>query len=159
MITQQQLLDTMTYDGQNLIWVKPTARAVKPGQLVGCVNKLGYRSCNIGGKGYYVHRLIWLYIYGIFPTKFLDHIDGNPANNAITNLRECDYHENFQNLKRKPNKSGYTGVDWHPSGKWRARIRAYGEYHMLGLFDNPAEAGQAYLDAKANLHTFNPTQR
>jgi len=46
------------------------------------------------GRKYMVHRLIWLIVKGRWPTELLEHIDGNPKNNRIENLREISFREN-----------------------------------------------------------------
>ena len=57
----------------------------------------------------YYHHAVWLYNYGDLP-EILDHIDGNPLNNRISNLRAVTSRENNLNsvYQWKPNK--YTGV-------------------------------------------------
>lgn len=69
------------------------------------------------------HRIIWLWVYGKWPDQ-TDHIDGNPKNNRLANLRSVNTSENMRNLPAlRTNKSGCTGVSWCPSAKkWRVRI-------------------------------------
>ena len=57
----------------------------------------------------YYHHAVWLYNYGDLP-EILDHIDGDPTNNRISNLRAVTSRENNLNsvYPWKPNK--YTGV-------------------------------------------------
>ena len=51
------------------------------------------------------HRAVWLYTYGEV-AKVLDHIDGDPTNNRISNLRAVKHRENILNsvYQWKPNK-------------------------------------------------------
>ena len=47
----------------------------------------GYRSIRIDGTAYYEHRLAWLAVHGAFPNLTeIDHINGNPSDNKISNL-------------------------------------------------------------------------
>ncbi len=59
-----------------------------------------------------VHRIIWQLFNGTIPDGFIiDHIDGNPLNNLITNLRLITKTENNRNTgKAKNNTSGVVGV-------------------------------------------------
>ena len=59
-----------------------------------------------------VHRIIWTIVFGEIEDGYvIDHIDGNPFNNKIDNLRSIPSGENARNSKkRKDNKTGVTGV-------------------------------------------------
>jgi hypothetical protein len=85
----------------------------------------------------------------------VDHIDGNPSNNAWANLRLVDKHVNLQN-QRKPhsnNMVGLLGVSvYKPNGKFKAQIMVDGRVRSLGYFLCPHEAHDAYLKAKRALH-------
>lgn len=103
------------------------------------------------------HRLAWLFVYGEFPNLQLDHIDNNPSNNRISNLREATYGENHQNRTHasRVSRSGLLGVVLIPrSGKFYASITVDGKREFLGSFADKDLAHQAYLTAKARLHPF-----
>jgi hypothetical protein len=59
-----------------------------------------------------LHRYVWELKYGKIPKGlFVDHIDRNPLNNQISNLRLVTHAENGYNInKRKNNTSGYIGI-------------------------------------------------
>ena len=61
-------------------------------------NRLGYYIVHINGKTYYVHRLLAItYIENPENKKEIDHIDGNPSNNSLENLRWATHKENLNN--------------------------------------------------------------
>jgi len=61
-------------------------------------NRLGYYIVHINGKIYYVHRLLAMtYIENPENKKEIDHIDGNPSNNNLDNLRWATHKENLNN--------------------------------------------------------------
>ena len=61
-------------------------------------NRLGYMTVHINGKIYYVHRLLAItYIENPENKKEIDHIDGNPSNNSLDNLRWATPKENSNN--------------------------------------------------------------
>ena len=67
------------------------------------------------GKRYrfLMHRAIWAWHHGCFPTMQIDHINGNGFDNRIGNLREVSPSENMMNqlYPWKPNaKTGLPGV-------------------------------------------------
>ena len=78
---------------------------------------------------------------------FVDHIDNNPSNNALLNLRWATASENSQNKKtHKNSKSGVKGVYFHKaSKKYEARISIDGIKVHLGLFVNLEDAKQARI--------------
>lgn len=92
------------------------------------------------------HRLAWRLHYGEWPDGFIDHIDGNQANNKIDNLRLASPMTNMKNkgIYRK-NRSGLSGVRYERDrGKWVAQIGG----EKLGRFDDKFEACCARLSAQ-----------
>ena len=136
-------------------WNTRYAGSIAGGILPHCV------SVRFAGRMWLAHRLIWLYVYGRWPIDELDHINGDPHDNRIANLRECCHAENHQNRGRAVNNSsGFTGVSWHKRcSKWRANIKVNGRQYDLGLFHYKEEAHEAYLTAKKKLHVFQPVPR
>jgi hypothetical protein len=87
----------------------------------------------------------------------IDHIDQNPQNNKIENLRRANVYINNQNQgTRKNNTSGYKGVSWSKQKqRWRATITILGKHKTLGFFLEKEEAYECYLKAKKIFHTIN----
>ena len=63
-------------------------------------------------KSVFAHRVVWFLCKGEDPGNFLiDHIDGNPSNNSIENLRKVTASKNSRNCKPKlNNKFGIRGI-------------------------------------------------
>ena len=162
-LTKDRLKQLLEYSERSGLFVRKetTSSNAITGAVAGTTDALGYVTIRVDGVSHKAHRLAWLYVYGAFPEKHLDHINGNPSDNKISNLRECTAAENQQNQKRRSDcKSGYTGVSFHKaSGKWQASIRVNGRTIHLGIFDDPQEAHAEYVAAKTRLHTFNPSVR
>ncbi len=101
------------------------------------------------------HRIIWEMCNGPIPKGMqIDHIDADPWNNRLSNLRLCTRSQNMMNRGRPiHNKSGYKGVSWNPKmGRWRAQIKANGKSVHLGWFSDPSNAHAAYVAAAADHH-------
>ncbi len=130
-------------------WKTPFGTKVKPGDKMGHVQGYGRIKIDLDGKQYMAHRLAWFYVYGKWPQSDIDHINGDPSDNRICNLREATDSQNLANSKKPiTNKSGKKGVSWHGgAGKWQAHIRVRGENRYLGLFGTVAEAHSAYAAA------------
>ena len=93
--------------------------------------------------GYLAHRVAWLLYYGIDPgANEIDHIDQDPTNNRIGNLRLVSHGDNMKNRrKHKNNTSGVMGISWHKgAGKWQAYISKGGKRKGLGIFEDKFEA-------------------
>lgn len=72
-----------------------------------------------------VHRVVYLLANKIIDSQFVvDHIDGNPSNNLVSNLRLVTQAENRRNLaKDKRNVTGHTGVACGRNGEnYRASV-------------------------------------
>tara|TARA_R110000822_G_scaffold15369_22_gene53058 strand:- start:303 stop:773 length:471 start_codon:yes stop_codon:yes gene_type:complete len=123
---------------------------IRIGKYAGCKDLGGYVRVNVDGKSYNRSRLAWLYIKGSLPTKCIDHIDGNRANDTWSNLREVSMTDNNRNkAKYSNNKSGVTGVSFNKkSSIWVATISLDGKQKILGCFKDKDEAIYARLDAE-----------
>lgn len=133
----------------NLTRKKANCNRVKIGEIAGHITKDGYRAAMCEGKRYFAHRIAWKIYYGTEPEQ-IDHIDGNPLNNKIDNLRSVTHRQNGLNQKlHKNNKSGCSGVSWSSAaGKWRAYIKIKGVQKYLGVFENKQDAISARLKAE-----------
>ena len=126
------------------------------GMVAGRINQLGRAQIGYRGSQLFVHRLVWLFETGAWPTALIDHIDGDPLNNRFANLREVDYYGNSQNQQaaRPKNKSSQLlGVSWHRRhNKWIASIKVNGSKMHLGYYTDANEAHSAYINAKRIHH-------
>lgn len=151
-LTQDRLKKIVCYNPETGLFTRLRKAKGPKSSIIphGWIRQNGYAMISIDGVGYRVHRLVWLYVYGRWPTKHIDHINGNPSDNRLCNLREADVPENMANSKTpRTNTSGYKGVTWHKlAKKWMASIRVRGTVLYLGLFDTP-EAAHAAYSAKA----------
>jgi hypothetical protein len=99
--------------------------------------------------------VIWKLVYGTEP-EFIDHIDGNRANNRLQNLRSVTKSENGRNTKiRADNTSGAHGVFWDRDlGKWRSRVKVDGRDVYLGAFEklDDAIASRRAAEPKHGYH-------
>jgi hypothetical protein len=143
-------------------WIKLHGRRAKIGDIAGTKTTNGRIGIGFMGHRCYAHRLAWFYIHGHWPTTGIDHIDGDPSNNRLSNLREANQVENMQNIPRisKISKSGLTGAFWITSKKkWTSSIMINSKLIILGYFPTAELAHAAYCEAKAKHHTFNPVLR
>jgi len=119
------------------------------GKRAGSARRDGYVCVAIGGVRFLAHRLVFAMASGAWPSLHIDHIDGNPNNNKISNLREATQAENMRNCRpQSRSKTGYRGVHWHQaSRKWRASICVAGARIYLGVFSEIEHAKAAYSAA------------
>ena len=132
-----------------LYWKNPKAHRCKVGDKAGSVDKDGYIQVHLSGGRVPAHKIIWCMANGEMP-EMLDHINGNRADNQLSNLLVVTKRENNMNrAKRADNKSGFTGVRWHKQrGKWNARIKVDGRETSLGMYDDFDMAKKARMQAE-----------
>lgn len=137
-----------------LTWRKPAGRhgRIPAGSPVGGRHN-DYRAVRIFGRFHRIHRIAWAHFYGRVPRGYIDHVDGDKLNNAISNLRESTASQNKANERRRSNNtSGLKGVSFdRRRGRWSASITSEGKPHWLGYFDDPRDAHAAYAIAAETL--------
>jgi len=116
MITQEYLHSRFEYrDG--MLYRKHNAanNKIKAGSPAGRFHKAtGYYRICIDNKRYPLHRMIYLFHHGVL-SEVIDHVDCNPRNNHIENLRAANCTWNNTNKKRqKNNRSGIKGISFYP---------------------------------------------
>lgn len=160
MLTAERLRELLNYDENTGVfrWRTKTSNRAIVGSPAGCLSlsRGGHRRIEIrlDGKLYKAHRLVWLYVHGRWPADQIDHIDADPTNNRISNLRECNNQQNHYNLPtRRTNKTGYKGVCYVAARRrFHAYIRVEGRNTFLGSFSTAEQAHEAYKTATKKFH-------
>jgi hypothetical protein len=140
-ITKERLHELFEYRDGALYWKIRPAQVVQIGDRAGSaiVGSRRYRQVRIDRKNYSEHRLIYLMFNGSLPAV-IDHIDCDPNNNRIENLRPCTNQENGRN-RRGSCASGVKGVGWHKYRKqWVVQLNVNGKNTHFGYFTNIKEA-------------------
>lgn len=152
-LLQETLKTLFFYENGDFYWkVKPTKRYAI-GMKAGTLSKRGCLHISFDGKVYKAHRLIFLYHHGYLPAE-IDHIDGNPLNNRIENLRPASRSENLRNTKKRvDNKSGYKGICWDKrSEKWRTVCSVNKKQYSAGYFKDLEMAIKSLKKLRQSLH-------
>jgi len=135
-------------------WAKSPRYGIGAGDAAGAPNSFGYIQICFKRRPYLAHRIGWALTQGHWPARMIDHINGDPADNRIVNLREVTGSQNQANRGvRKDSTTGLRGVRRQRSGKWSAQIQ-------IGSFSTKEEASAAYLRlAEICYGEFAPTDR
>lgn len=109
------------------------------------VRNTGYFHGRLDNVAHQAHRVAWALHHGVWPTGTIDHINGDPRDNRIENLRDVSHQENHRNQRvRKNNTSGAMGVSWfRGTGRWSAYIMVDKRKQHLGYFAELADATAA----------------
>ena len=125
------------------------------GKRAGSVNpSLGYVTIHLDGAIYYAHRVAWALYHGEQPERFIDHVNGDRADNRIANLRITDRRGNATNRGLSTlNTSGHIGVHWAKNRlKWQATIRDIsGTNKHIGYYDAKEDAVDARREAERSM--------
>lgn len=114
-------------------------------------NTLGYRRGEIYKTQYLAHRIIWKMHHSIDPEE-IDHINGDPSDNRISNLRSVSHRSNCKNRKQsRRNSSGVAGVYQTDNGKKWIAIIWSGKTQYLGRFVKFSEAVIARKSAEKSV--------
>ena len=106
-------------------------------------NKNGYLVCHIKGKQYRVHRIIWKMCTLQDPGDLtIDHIDNDPTNNRLENLRLANQVDQNYNKQRKPK-----GYRWDKKrNRFIVFITINGRYNYLGSYREEEDAIERFSE-------------
>lgn len=164
--TKQYLDECFVYDSQGKIFwkIRPLGHFQNEsawkifnkrcaGKEAGYSLKTGYRKLNIKDRSYGIHQLIFIMHYGYLPFM-VDHINGDPSDNRIENLRAATYEQNCRNRRTcRRNTSGRKGVSFNKEiQKWTAYIEKDRRQKYLGCFVNFADAVLAREVAEKEIY-------
>jgi hypothetical protein len=162
MIDQETIQKLFYYHAESgmLIWRFGNGRNVKPWQEVKALNGHEYYSAKIQGKSYLAHRLIWLYVHGKFPDKYIDHKNKIRNDNRLCNLRDVNTTDNAQNISLPShNTSGHIGVSWIKTHKsWTVYIKVDGKNKWLGYYKDLEQAVAARKAGEAKYYNLPETE-
>ena len=166
-MTQEYLRAILDWDNDTLEFRRKISRGRFPSgsKLTFSRDKSGREQTKLDGTAWKKSHLVWLYHTGEnmketnkdeFNTKntmVIDHIDGNPANDSIDNLRKITKAENSRNKsKHKNNKYGIQGIHYRESSdRWVAEIRYNYDNIYLGSYLTKEEASAARQGAEKAL--------
>jgi hypothetical protein len=148
--------DVFKYVDGKLYWLHNYRGKVKAGDTAGYRKSTGYWIVKYKQAKLHLHRIVWEMHKGTIPKGMVvDHIDRNPSNNLIDNLRLATITENNWNSgMHKDNRTQLKGVSFHPkSGKFRSRIMKNRKDICLGYFTTKEEAYAAYCAASKVFHS------
>jgi len=136
-LSHDELIQSLLYDLDTglFIW-NVKKRKVKFGSAAGTIRHDGYIGIKINYNLYLSHRLAWFYVHKKWPAQYIDHINGDRADNRISNLREVDKEQDAKNRGiLKNNKTGFMGVCWDKNRKkYAAQITVKGKMINLGRY-------------------------
>ena len=143
MVTKERLRELFDYDSNTGDLVRRVGvKGSLKGTIIGTTKPNGYKIAVVDGKMYRLHHLVWMYHHGS-AVEQLDHINRNPGDNRITNLRPCDCFTNSGNQTKR--KGLYKGVSFcKATGKWKAQIQFGGKNFNLGRHVSIHDAAVTY---------------
>jgi len=168
----QSMLDQVYYDETSptgLRWVSNRKLGIKANDPAGTMerrNNTNHR-CRVvlDYKSVPAHRIIYAIHYGsVSSSMLIDHIDGNPHNNRILNLREVTHATNSRNVQNKTsNKSGVVGVLFKTnadgytywSATWRENFKSRTRSFMIEKYGNDEAFKLACDFRKAKIEELN----
>lgn len=138
------MFEKLEYRDGKLFWKVSPKYDIPAGSEAGCLTTGGYTEVGYAGKHYLRHRIIYFMHTGDWP-KLIDHVDTNPSNDHIDNLRPSNKSLNGHNSNKSRGIVPFRGVSL---GKNANTFAAYLKFNrkrkFLGYFKSAEEASHAY---------------
>ena len=154
-LSQELAQQLFNYDADTgaLNWKISKSNRAPIGAKAGCLNADGYLVAQINNCLMYCHQIVWVFHFGEWPTKEIDHINGNKNDNRITNLRLVSSRQNSFNARISlRNTSGVKNVRWDAERKkWEVSIKA-GAVRYRRRFDDIELAELVAREVRSLLH-------
>ena len=157
-LTQARLRELLDYDPKTggFTWRMRRNQLALEGGKAGTHDSHGHVQICVDGTLYLAHRLVWMYVYGLWPNLDVDHINGIKYDNRIENLRDVSTSMNCQNeLKARSNSQTKLLGTHQVRYGFIAQISVNGKKRHIGLFKTAEEAHAAYIKTKRELHPGN----
>lgn len=130
--------------------------SLRTGKRKASYRRSGYVLIDLCNVAFSAHRLAWLLTHREWPSGNLDHINGDKADNRISNLRIASVAQNAQN---RPVRTRYLSKCIYLENskkkrikKFLVRVQANGKRHHIGRFRTEEEAKVAAVSAIKRLH-------
>ena len=154
----QQILSSWKLNDGIIVWNRNAKGGKKIGDAVGfSTRKSGHKNIFLTidkkFKGFVYARVVWLLHYGEWPNKEIDHIDCNPQNDKIENLRLATRFQNCHNTRFGRTKKAFKGTFQDKrNGKWHCQIQAFGRVYGRYGFKTQEQAYEARQKLATELH-------
>lgn len=134
------MFDGRKYEADRLARSWNQKHAGKP--ALNSLSDRGYLVGTLERQRVQAHRVVFALATGRNPNGEIDHINGDPSDNRISNLREVSPGQNARNMAlNRRNTSGVPGVVFRRREKaWSASIGHLGRKVWIGLFPTKDEA-------------------
>lgn len=155
MLTHDTLLDLLDYNKDTglFTWKQHRGRVTR-GSPAGSINDKGYLQIRVNGKIYLAHRLAWFYenMELLPPSKVIDHINRNPLDNRLTNLRVVTQAENLRNRVDSKTQTNITYIKFVTNSKFHVQLGNKFKRKWVGTFKTIEEACIALLNTYTELN-------
>lgn len=107
------------------------------------------RRVTIRQKNIQAHRLAWRIYYGRWPSKDIDHKNGDPSDNRISNLREATEQENtFNSVAHRDRVYGKEKNVTFDKGRWKHCWQIHFKSGDLSIHANASHQISAIIAAR-----------
>ena len=111
--TAQAIAKYFTYlPDEGVLWYRGDNQnsTKEAGEEAGVMDPTGYWRVSFRDRYYMFHRVCWCIHHGSWPKGVIDHIDRNPSNNKISNLRDVTNKVNSNNRRPYEDRKTLSGL-------------------------------------------------